>query len=390
MSSRHIGFLLIVSTYFAGACSRYTNGEKDNLMKVCGRRGIQDTVSERIINGTNATPGHWPWMVGLYTKEDQFHCGGVLLSNQYVLTAAHCYGSENTTDFLSVRLGSTKKTNYTVHCQQNTENYLERSDTRAVHEDLEGQVICMEVDHVCVPLQDNCTLFMRDLAILKLRNPVNFTKYIQPICLPQHCEEPPSSVDMYAVGWGRVYDYESFSDETDKPLNEGDEDVKDSAGYESSAENTNDASTSEAEGVLVYSDPETLMERNISLITHEQCERQLATTVPKYALCSHGGICYGDSGGPMMYQKEGQWFLAAINSVVGGGCYNPTRPAIHVKVSHFTENFILPLILQYSESKSAKPNLCIADEVRKQCVISFYNSYNMSIEDSGEDEEISE
>uniref|UniRef100_A0A0K8RGW3 Putative serine protease n=1 Tax=Ixodes ricinus TaxID=34613 RepID=A0A0K8RGW3_IXORI len=207
MSSRHFGLLLIVSTFFAGVCWRYTNGEEEDLTKICGRRGIVDTVSERIINGTPATPGHWPWMVGLYTAEDHFHCGGVLINNQFVLTAAHCYRDKNTTGFLSVRLGSTNRTNFTVHCQRNTHQniYPERSVATAVHGDLEDQVICMDVDHVCIPLQDNCTLFMKDLALVRLRKPVKFTKYIQPICLPQHCEEPPSNVTFYGVGWGMVY-----------------------------------------------------------------------------------------------------------------------------------------------------------------------------------------
>ncbi|XP_042146606.1 chymotrypsin-C-like [Ixodes scapularis] len=288
MSSRQLGFMLIVSTFFAGVCSRYANKEKDDLMKICGRRGVQNTVSERIINGTEATPGHWPWMVGLYTAEDQFTCGGVLISRQFVLTAAHCYRDKNTTGYLSVRLGSTKKTNYTVHCERNTDTYLERSDATVIHDDLEDQVICMEVDHVCVPLQDNCTLFMKDLALLKLKEPVNFTTYIRPICLPEYCEEPPANASIYGVGWGTVYEYY----EMDESLNETDEDVKDFVDYESSAEETNDTSSSELVGFLGFFHPETLMERNISLITNEQCERRLATTVPNYVLCSNGGTCY--------------------------------------------------------------------------------------------------
>uniref|UniRef100_A0A0K8RJ92 Putative serine protease with signal anchor n=1 Tax=Ixodes ricinus TaxID=34613 RepID=A0A0K8RJ92_IXORI len=396
MSSRHLSFMLIVSTFFAGVCSRYTNGDKDDLMNICGQRGTLDTVSERIINGTEATAGHWPWMVGLYTAEDRFYCGGVLISRQFVLTAAHCYRDKNSTGFLSVRLGTTKRTNFTVHCQRNTENkvYLEKSDTTAVHEDLEDQVICIDVDHVCVPPQDNCTLFMKDLALLKLSKPVNFTKYIQPICLPDHCEEPPSDVNLYGVGWGMVYepfpDYENYNDESDEPLDEGDEDVKDSVGGESSAEETNDAPTSEPEVALVHFHPETLLERNISIITNDECERQLATSVPTYALCSNGGICYGDSGGPLMYQKQGRWFLAAIHSVIGGNCYNPVRPAVHVRVSHFVQGFILPLIRQYQGSESANHRLCIKDEDRKECVTTFYNSYNASIDDSVGDEETSE
>ncbi|KAM7284823.1 enteropeptidase-like, partial [Ixodes scapularis] len=188
-------------------CSRHRGKEKDDLKKICGRRGVPDTVSERIINGTKATPGHWPWMVGLYSADDQLQCAGVLISRQFVLTAAHCYKNKNTTGYLSVRLGSTKKTNYTVHCQRNTGKnvHLERSDTTVIHEDQEDQVICMEVDYVCVTHQDNCTRFMKDLALLKLKEPVKFTKYIQPICLPEHCEEPPSNTSIYVAGWGQVY-----------------------------------------------------------------------------------------------------------------------------------------------------------------------------------------
>ncbi|XP_029847350.2 enteropeptidase-like [Ixodes scapularis] len=396
MSSRHFGLLLIVSTFFAGVCSRYTRGEKYDLMEICGRSGVQGTVSERIINGTPATPGHWPWMVGLYTAEDQFYCGGVLITSQFVLTAAHCYRDKNTEGFLSVRLGSTKRTNFTIHCQQNKDKnvHLERSDTTVIHEDLEDQVICREVDYVCVPLQENCTLFMKDIALLKLKEPVNITKYIRPICLPEHCEEPPSNASIYGVGWGRVYEFYAidgmYYDETYESSNEGNENAISSDGGESSAKETNYASTSELGGFLIKSDPQTLMERNISLITNDQCKRQLATAVPNYALCSKGGICYGDSGGPLMYQKKGQWFLAAINSVAGGHCYNPARPAIHVMVSHFVDSLIFPFIRQYQKSESAKHNLCIDDEARKRCVTTFYDSYNMSVEDSEGDDETSE
>ncbi|XP_040069889.1 enteropeptidase-like [Ixodes scapularis] len=385
MSSQQLSFMLIVSTFFAGVCSRYTNEEKDDLMKICGRRGVQDTVSERIINGTEATPGHWSWMVGLYNAEDQFTCGGVLISNQFVLTAAHCYRNKNTTGYLSVRLGSTKKSNSTVHCQRNSGKnvHLERSDTTVIHDDLEDQVICMEVDYVCVPFQDNCTLFMKDLALLKLKEPVNFTRYIRPICLPEYCEEPPANASIYVVGWGTVYEYDFFSVETDESLNEPNEDLKGSVDSESSAEETNDTSSSEQVGFLGFFHPETLMERNISLITNEQCERQLATTVPNCILCSKGGTCSGDSGGPLMYEKGGQWFLAAIHSV-GGSCYHPSLPSLHVRVSHLVDRFILPVM---QDSQSTKHNFCIEDEARKECVTAFYNSYNISIDDSAVDDE---
>ncbi|XP_040079478.1 enteropeptidase-like [Ixodes scapularis] len=373
MSPRQLGFMLLVSTFFTGVCSGYTDKEKDDLKKICGRRGVQDTVSERISNGTEAAPGSWPWMVGLYTAQDRFFCGGVLISREFVLTAAHCYSDKNTTGFPSVRLGSTKKTNYTVHCQRNKgkNDHLE-----GVHDDREDQVICMEVDYVCVPHQDNCTFFFKDLALLKLKEPVNFTRYIRPICLPQHCEEPPSDASIYGAGWGMTYDYLPVSDEMDESLNEPDEDLKDFVDYESSAEKTKDASPRKRKGIFLPCFPENLRERNISLITNEQCERQLrqfTTTVLKHVICSEEGMCKGDSGGPFMYEKEGQWFLAATHSA-NSACYSPSPPSHHIRVSHFIQSFILPVM---QDSESTKHNFCMTDEARKECVTTSYKTYNM-------------
>lgn len=46
-------------------------------------------------------------------------------------------------------------------------------------------------------------LSQRNIAILKLKESVTFTDYIQPICLPEECEEPPYDATIYVAGWGR-------------------------------------------------------------------------------------------------------------------------------------------------------------------------------------------
>lgn len=54
----------------------------------CGTRNIMlDT--ERIVGGDNAAPNAWPWIVVLFNGGRQF-CGGSLIDNIHVLTAAHC------------------------------------------------------------------------------------------------------------------------------------------------------------------------------------------------------------------------------------------------------------------------------------------------------------
>ena len=56
----------------------------------CGRRSPNITnVGPYIINGQWAARGAWPWqvMLKLYGR---FRCGGSLINNRWVVTAAHC------------------------------------------------------------------------------------------------------------------------------------------------------------------------------------------------------------------------------------------------------------------------------------------------------------
>src|SRR5687768_11130509 len=48
--------------------------------------------TEMIVGGTPAPDGKYPWQVRLYSAmdDDKGLCGGSLISDQWVLTAAHC------------------------------------------------------------------------------------------------------------------------------------------------------------------------------------------------------------------------------------------------------------------------------------------------------------
>ncbi|CAG2119081.1 unnamed protein product, partial [Medioppia subpectinata] len=56
----------------------------------CGVRPVANGVRRRIIGGQSSSQGSWPWTVALY-REGEFQCGGVIIDDQWLLTAAHCF-----------------------------------------------------------------------------------------------------------------------------------------------------------------------------------------------------------------------------------------------------------------------------------------------------------
>merc|ERR1712186_217906 len=61
----------------------------DTIVKAaCGVPGPMAEEHERIVGGQEATPHQFPWQVGLFF--DGYFCGGSIISEKYILTAAHC------------------------------------------------------------------------------------------------------------------------------------------------------------------------------------------------------------------------------------------------------------------------------------------------------------
>ena len=51
----------------------------------CGKK-----PGARIVGGTNAPKGAWPWQAQIRTSSGFPFCGGTLVAPKWVVTAAHC------------------------------------------------------------------------------------------------------------------------------------------------------------------------------------------------------------------------------------------------------------------------------------------------------------
>ncbi|XP_060866108.1 venom protease-like [Metopolophium dirhodum] len=268
---------------------------KDTLSSqmTCGQRQLS---TDRIIGGSQSQLGAWPWMVALgYRNLNinnnflQWLCSGTLITNTYVLTSAECVRDRVNIRLTTARLG-----------ELNLDPSVNDGATP----------LDIPIKHIIIHEGYNPEGVSNDIALLKLSHSVAYTELIQPICLPLSSDVRNinlRAIDMpFVAGWGSI-----------KP-----------SSVSSEQRNT-------------Y-----LMEAQISITNTTYCkylyEKNNIVIDDKIIICaghSKGGkdACRGDSGGPMMFFIQDQYYLMGVVSRGPKLCGEPGYPGLYTRVSSFID-----------------------------------------------------
>ncbi|XP_004479479.2 prostasin isoform X2 [Dasypus novemcinctus] len=263
----------------------------------------------RITGGDSTAQGHWPWQVSI-TYNAIHVCGGSLVSEDWVLSAAHCFPREHRKEDYEVKLGAYQLDAYTPEAEVRT--------------------LAQVITHHSYRQEGS----QGDIALLRLSSPVTFSRNIRPICLPAANASFPNGLQCTVTGWGHVAP--SVSLQAPRPLQQLEVPLI-------SRETCN----------CLY---------NINAKPEEPHFIQQDMVCAGYV---QGGkdACQGDSGGPLSCHVEGFWYLAGIVSW-GDACGAPKRPGVYTLTSSYASWIhhhvaeLQPRVVPQTQESQPDGNLC--------------------------------
>ncbi|XP_067407694.1 plasma kallikrein isoform X1 [Emydura macquarii macquarii] len=289
-------FLLQESCNQKGECKCYlrmsSNGSPTGIMhekgrisgytlRLCKTKGStvcmqQSKLNRRVVGGTVSSPGEWPWQVSLQVKlSTKTHfCGGSIISNQWILTAAHCIDNFESPDVWYVYAGILKLS------EINKDTPFFKVQKIIIH----PQYVIAETGY--------------DIALMKLDKPMNFTDLQQPICLPSKEEANTVYTNCWVIGWGYTKEQGQVEDTLQKA-------------------------------------PVPLVSNEECKARYKEYGINDKTICAGYR---EGGkdACKGDSGGPLSCKHEEIWYVVGIVSW-GEGCARPEQPGVYTKVAEYAD-----------------------------------------------------
>lgn len=270
----------------------FINKQEDQAELACGESSfvLQDPEdrrwnSLRIVNGYTAKPGEFPFQVRLETIKgnDLYSCGGVIMDEWHILTAAHCvHDRQKNGPSISVE----------------SDNVTARIGAHSFKGGIEIGISRVSIHHD-YEYDRHHDVATNDIAILKTKAQIEFkltpdgAGSINRICLPPAsnsiADQPGES--LIVAGWGRI-------DEESLPVD--------------------------------------LQTARIPLVDFDRCKSE-NTHLKEGPLCAGGlngtAACYGDSGGPLFRLSRDRYELVGLASQrVSDNCED-NSPVVFTRVA---------------------------------------------------------
>ncbi|KAM9350957.1 transmembrane protease serine 11D [Symphorus nematophorus] len=249
------------------------------IAQSCGQRPLAGPPgASRIVGGREAPEGAWPWQVSIQIKS-RHHCGGTIINSRCVLTATHCF-----LKYLRI-----SRSHFRVVAGLHVLSAPgDQAQIRSISE------VKMHEDY------DDVTSD-KDVTLVLLSSPLNFTDHVQPVCTPHNVthEFILNFSHCFITGWGSTY-------HKGRMMNR----------------------LQEVEVELIDRRTCNLISWYDGLIT----ENMICAGLESGAADS----CQGDSGGPLQCysEDEDRFYVVGVTSF-GDECGLPHRPGVYARTSRF-------------------------------------------------------
>ncbi|CAF0822574.1 unnamed protein product [Rotaria sp. Silwood1] len=173
-----MGIKLIVVLSILGQCAFAIDYDKDT----CGLRPLinKGDSPPKIVGGVEAERGDWPWVISMRRNGNHI-CGGSLINDQWIITAAHCVYANQNPGVYQIVLG--------LHDRLIADNW----------------VISRKVQSIIVHPQYSSQSLSNDIALMKLVDKIDtYTEYYMPVCFPRANQTFADQIG-YTVGWGAPF-----------------------------------------------------------------------------------------------------------------------------------------------------------------------------------------
>ena len=246
----------------------------------CESKFKQIKPRPKIYDGFDAPAGSFPWMASLQYKKNKHFCGGSLISQQWVLTVAHCPDFPNVPKFIS-------------------ELKVSLGDHNLFTEDEADNILLGVTKILNYPVYDQAG-YNGDLALLKLEKPVHFSRHIRPVCLPINNIDTFEKQIGVAAGWGKMENG----------------DLPETLRY-----------------VELNIVPNISCVANLGVVSIEITDKMICTFKGP---TGRETTCTGDSGGPLMVRRSGRFVLVGATSFSLVDCQSPF-PNVFSRISAFLD-----------------------------------------------------